>query len=658
MRGPGGGHLRGGRLGNGRLGNGRLGDGRLGAGPDTAVERRLPFVVAVLVLVFGTFLVRLFQLQILDGEDLRRRSERNSVRTVRLEAPRGDILDRHGRVFATTRPAFGLQVIPHDLRRPQVTFSALGALLEAEPGELELAVGSPQGRERFAPVRLAGDLSYDRLARVESHLFALSGVVTDVQPRRHYVGDDLAAHLLGFIGEIQKEQLETRAFADYRPGEVIGQAGIERQLESRLRGRVGGRNMVVNVAGRVVDVLDEIEPEPGGTATLTIDLDLQRAAVEGFLPDVLGEPGKMGAAVALDVRTGDVLALVSRPAYDPNAFAGGIDTATWKQLTEDPWRPLQSRALTGQYPPASTYKAIVAAAALQEGLVDPEQTVFCPGHFRLGRRTYRCWKRGGHGAVDLRAALVQSCDVYFYQLGLTLGIDRLAFFARGFTLGRRTGISLGQESAGLVPTSAWKESRFREPWQRGETVSAAIGQGFNLVTPLQLAVAYAAIANGGKLVRPRLVLRTEARDGTIEPGPAVQVQGTVPVADEHLARVRDALHGVVAERQGTGGRSRVQGVSVAGKTGTAQVVGLQHSEGLEDDEIPIAQRDHAWFVAFAPVEDPEIAVVVLVEHGGHGGSAAAPIARRILEAYFTQDVAPPELPGWSPVVAEARVAGD
>jgi penicillin-binding protein 2 len=608
--------------------------GRLGAGLDAAVENRLPFVAVAVILVFGVFFVRLFQLQILEGDDLRRRSERNSVRTVRLEAPRGDVLDRHGRVLATTRPAFGVQVIPNDLRRPAVTFDALGDLLDADPEALRSDVGEPRGRERFAPVRLAGDLSYDQVARIESHLYALSGVVTDVRPRRHYIGDEVAAHLLGSIGEIQKRQLETRDFADYRSGEVIGQAGVERLLESELRGRAGGRNLIVNVSGRVVDVLDEIEPEPGSTATLTIDIDLQKAGVEGFMPEVLGEPGKMGGLVALDPRNGDILALVSAPAYNPNDFAGGIDSATWKILNEDSQRPMQNRALAGQYPPGSTYKAIVAAAGLQEGLVDPHKTVYCPGSFRLGRRTYRCWKRAGHGPMDLRDALVQSCDVYFYQLGLELGVDRLAYFARAFNLGRRTGIRSGIESSGLVPTSVWKERRFREPWQKGETVSTSIGQGFNLATPLQMAVAFAAVANGGKLMRPRLVLRTQGRDGFVEPGPTPEVTDRVPVDPEHLARVRDALQGVVEDRHGTGGRSRVPGVTVAGKTGTAQVVRTEHTEAYEEDEIPLQYRDHAWFVAFAPVDDPEIVVSVVVEHGGHGGSAAAPIAQKVLAAYF------------------------
>jgi penicillin-binding protein 2 len=326
-----------------------------------------------------------------------------------------------------------------------------------------------------------------------------------------------------------------------------------------------------------------------------------------------------------------VLAWVSTPAYDPNAFAGGIDSPTWKRLTSDERRPLQDRVVAGQYPPASTYKAIVAAAALQEGVIEPEERLYCPGSYRLGRRSYRCWKRKGHGEMNLYDALVQSCDVYFYQVGLRLGVDRLAFFARGFGLGRSTGIELPQEATGHIPTSAWKKRRFGEPWVLGETLSAAIGQGFNTLTPLQLAVSLAAVANGGNLVTPRL-LRTfdEARGVSAPP----VYRGRVPVRPSALLRVRDALIGVVSDPRGTARRARVPGVQVAGKTGTAQVVGLAQHEGLEDDEIPWRYRDHAWFVGFAPALNPEIVVSVLVEHGGSGGAVAAPIAQRVLARYF------------------------
>ena len=635
---------------------GELRDTRLGAGDVSLADLRIGVVAAGIVLVFSIFVLRLFQLQILEGADLRSRSERNSVRTVVLEAPRGDVLDREGRVLATTRPAYRVQVMPNELRAPRRTFRALGLLLDRDAGELRAMVGTPTGRGRFQPVVLAGDLGYDYLVQVESHRFGLAGVVTDIRPRRHYVEIQRAGHLLGSIGEIQPQQLDTTEFSDYRAGEIVGQVGLELRLESHLRGRAGGRNVVVDVAGREIEEIDEVEPVPGGRVVLTIDLDLQRAAEEAFASTDPEEPERMGALVALDPRNGEVLAMVSRPAYDPNAFAGGIDRETWLELMTDEWRPLQNRVLAGHYSPGSTYKTFVAAAALAEGEVDPEEKVYCPGYWRLGRRVYRCWDRGGHGDVNLRQALVHSCDVFFYQLGVKLGIDRLAKYATGFGLGRLTGIELPGEAAGLVPTREWKQRVKREPWIKGETVSVSIGQGANLATPLQLAVAYAAIGNGGILFQPQLVRRLESWDGELVEERAPIERGRVPIPPEALAQVTDALVGVVQDHRGTGGRARVSGLNVAGKTGTTQVVALEMFEDLEEEEIPRRFRDHALFAAFAPAEAPEIAIVVLVEHAGAGGGkVAAPVARKVLARWFEKKLErePPPQPE-----AELRAASE
>ena len=609
-------------------------DQRVGGSSDTDIQQRVPWIAAFILAVFALFFGRLFQLQVIQTDDLRIRSLHNSVRTLRVEAPRGDIVDRDGRIIATTRPAFGVQLIPHDVRHPDVVIPALAQLIHRDPGELRAQIGTPHGRLRFQPIRLAGDLSDDQYAGVESHLFALPGIVSDKRPRRHYVGGDLAAHVLGYIGEIHGAQLESGAFADYQQGEVIGQAGIESVEQDALRGRAGGVNQIVDVAGRVVGDIDKIDPVPGGSVQLTIDLDLQRAAEGAFVPENPAEHARVGAVVALDVHSGDVLAMVSKPSFDPNAFAGGIEAAYWRQLNTDKWKPIQNRAISGQYPPGSTYKAIVAAAGLEAGLIDPNRRVFCPGFFRLGNRTYKCWKHEGHGSVDLHRALVESCDVYFYTVGRDLGVDRLFEFANGFNLSRLTGITLPHEMTGLIPTSSWKAKRFKEPWMAGETISASIGQGFDLVTPLQLAVAYGAIANGGALVTPRLVLRVADQDGRLVDVPAPALAGRVPVRREFLDLVRSGLEGVVEEPHGTGARARVPGVRVAGKTGTAQVVGLKHTENVDDDNVAWELRDHAWFVGFAPAEAPEIVVAALVEHGGHGGSAAAPVVQKVLARYF------------------------
>ncbi len=606
----------------------------LGQGPEVVLQGRLVFCAVVIVAVFSVFGVRLFQLQIVEGEVLQRRSEQNSIRTLRLEAPRGEVFDREGRILATTRPSFGLWAVPSDMRRPDRTFRVLAQLTDRDPEWFRERIESLGRRKRHQQVLLVDDLPFDVLARVEAHLYALPGITTAVQPRRHYPSGAMAAHLLGSIGEVRADQLAREVFADYRPGEVIGQSGLESRFQSHLRGRAGGRNVVVDAAGRTVEVVDEIPAVRGGRLILTLDLDLQREAEEAFAPRPDGEL-KPGAAVAIDVRNGDILAMVSRPGYDPNAFAGGIDADTWEALSNDEWEPLQNRATQTHYPPGSTYKAFVAAALLEDGIVDSESKVFCPGHFRFGRRNYRCWKRPGHGWVDLKRALKESCDVFFYTYGVKLGIDRLAHYAKGFGLGRRPGLLLGQEATGLVPSSTWKEQRFSQPWYPGETVSASIGQGYNLMTPLQLAQSYAAIANGGVVWKPRILLREETNDGELVSKTDPERVGEVPVSAEHLALVVRGLEAVVGEPRGTGGRARIDGVRVAGKTGTAQVVRLDKTESFEEEtDIPVRYRDHAWFGAFAPVEAPEIAVGVFVEHGLHGSSAAAPIAARILKRYF------------------------
>lgn len=586
--------------------------------------------------VFALFLGRLAQLQLFEGAELRMRSEQNSIRTVRLDAPRGQILDREGRVLASTRPAFDLEVMPSEVRGSELTYRALGQLLETDTASLRERVERRRGRERFQPMLVQADLSYENLARVETHRYALPGVVTEVRPRREYVGGDLAAHLLGTLGEVRADQLEKPEFQGYRSGEIVGQTGLEAVLEPTLRGSAGGRNVIVDVAGREVERLDEVDPVPGRDVTLTIDFDLQRAAWDAFREDHPEDPndvGRLGALVALDPRNGEILAMLSRPSFDPNSFAGGVDPKIWKSLLQDPHKPLQNRVVQGQYPPGSTYKIYLAAAGLETGLITPSTRVYCPGSFWYGNRSFRCWKKEGHGSVDLHTSLMRSCDVYYYSLGVRLGVDRIAEFAKAFNLGRITGLGFPDEKPGLIPTSEWKQRRFGVPWYPGETVSIAIGQGYDLTTPLQLAVSYAALANGGTLYEPRLVRSRRGPDGGVEETQP-RVTGTVPVKPENLALIRKALEGVVEQAGGTGSRARVPGVSVAGKTGTAQVVRLEKFQGVKESKIPIQYRDHAWFVSFAPVENPEIVVAVLSEHGGHGGSAAAPLAQRVLAKYF------------------------
>lgn len=605
------------------------------------VRARIPVAMLLIIIAFGVFTLRLFYLQILEGEDLLERSRQNWIRQQRFPAPRGDIFDRDGRLLATTRPSYRLHGVPADLRRAGRTYDALADMLDVPLRDLRRRVSRNAAVLPYQPVLLRSDLDYETLARIEAHRFALPGVDVTAFPRRHYPYGELAAHLLGTLGEIGPVQLRGAEHEGYRPGDVTGQTGIERSYEKHLRGRAGGRNVEVDADGREINVINALESEPGGALVLALDQDLQQRAEAAFAEVPEGEEPHIGAAVVLDVRNGDVLVLASSPAYDPGEFAD-IDPQRWAALKGDPRSPLHSRAHQSHYPPGSVHKAVVAVALLEEGVIDETSTVLCPGYYHYGNRDYRCWRRRGHGKVNLRTALKESCDVFFYHFGVQLGIDRLARYARGFGLGRRSGIELPGEAPGLVPTSAWKQAQRGEPWQPGETLSAVIGQGFYLYSPLQLAVAYAALANGGIVLKPRLVLHTGR---TLEAGEPVPASfSRVEISPEHMDMVRDGLVAVVEERRGTGRRARVAGVRVAGKTGTAQVVGIEHTEGMEEDEIPRALRDHAWFAAFAPAGAPEIAVAVFVEHGLSGGGSAAGIAGKILNHYFAR-LAAPTAPG-------------
>ncbi|MED5261679.1 MAG: penicillin-binding protein 2, partial [Myxococcota bacterium] len=598
------------------------------------VESRIIGLAAALIFFFALLLLRLFYLQIVEGADLLDRSMRNSIRTERVEASRGEIVDREGRILATTRPAFQVAIVHSELVDVDRTYETLGFLLDRDPRELRERVGEPTGRDRFRPIVIASDLDRGQLARVEAHRHALPGVVIESRPRRLYLAGDHAAHLLGSIGQIRAHQLADFREEGYRPRDIVGQSGLELGFESHLRGRSGGRNRIVDVAGREVEVLDEVEAVPGGRVVLSLDLDIQQVAVDAFRSVAAAGEARAGAVVVLDPRNGDVLAMLSEPAYEPNLFADGIEPQAWNALREDPGRPLQNRAIAGRYAPGSTFKSVLAAAALESDGFDPDDDVYCPGYFRLGTHVYHCWNRQGHGAVGLVEALLRSCDVYFYRLGLDLGIDRISGFARELGLGDRTGVALGGENAGLVPDREWKRRERQEDWQKGETVLASIGQGFNLVTPVQLAVAYAALANGGQRVIPRLVERLETWDGEVVQRVPPEVDGRASLETRNSEVLTDALVQAVQGRGGTGSRAQVPGIVVAGKTGTTQVVSLGALEGIPASEIPLRLRDHALFAAFAPADAPEIVVVVVVEHGSSGGKTAAPIARSILERYF------------------------
>jgi penicillin-binding protein 2 len=594
----------------------------------TEFRRRLAVAVAMVIVVFSLTLVRLWRLQISEGEQYRSLSENNRIRLKRVRATRGVILDRNGQVVVDNRPSFDLVLVPEDAKDVPRTIEVLTRLLGPSAGDLEATVAAARNRPPFEGIVLVRDLDWESTVKIETHQFQLPGVSVQVGPRRTYPDGEMAAHLFGYVGEVNQDEMQSRS--GYHLGDLIGKAGVERYWEDYLRGVDGGQQVEVDALGRKLRVLSEVPETPGHNLVLTIDRQLQLAAERAL-------EKREGAVVAIDPRNGDVLAIASRPAYDPNIFARGIRREEWRGLTEDPLHPMNSRALQGTYPPGSTFKMIMAAAALEEGVVTPFTRIHCGGGLFFGNRVFRCWRRGGHGSVNLHDALVRSCDVFFYQVGQRLGVDTIAEYAHRFGLGAPTDIGFQHEARGIIPSSEWKLGRFGEPWYPGETLSVAIGQGYVTTTPLQMANAVAALANGGTVYKPRIVQRAQNPDGEVALAPEPTTLGALGLKKSTVLQIRDALFGVVNARDGTGTRARLPDVEVGGKTGTSQVTRLGPKQ-TNPMKIPRKYRDHAWFIAFAPVASPEIAIAVLAEHAGEGGGkVAAPIARAVLARYFGLD---------------------
>jgi len=590
-------------------------------------SQRLSVTMTVIVAAFVILVARLLFLQVIEGEELRRLSEINSIRLKSVEAPRGLIYDTHDRLMADNRPSYDLSVIVKDAEPLAQTIEKLSRYSGIDEAQLLEQLEKAKETRAYKPVLLKSDISRDALAAIEVNRWDLPGIVVDVSPRRDYIFSPSSAHILGYMGEIGVDDLKKEIYSDCKTGDFIGKYGIERDREHWLRGKRGGQQVEVNATGQVVRVLNTVDAIPGHNIVLSIDQALQQTA-EQLLVD------QAGAAVAVDPSTGQILAMVSTPSFDQNAFISGMSHETWNALISDPMHPLENKAIQGEYPPASTYKIIAAAAALEEGVIDANTSFFCPGFLKFGNRSYRCWKKWGHGDVDILKALSESCDVYFYKVGQELGVDRLAWYARAFGLGERTGIDLDHEGGGLVPTAQWKKKRVGVSWQKGETLSVVIGQGFNLTTPLQMAMVAATVGNGGIRYRPKIVktIRTAGGEVVFESTP--EVVGRLPVSEKTLQLVREGLFKVVNDRHGTAWRSRLDGIVMCGKTGTAQVVGRRDDDADGDGEgDPI--KDHAWFVAYAPGEDPRIAVAVIVEHGEHGSSAAAPVAAEMIRFYLS-----------------------
>ncbi len=598
------------------------------------LRRRTRLLYVVLILAFGALIARLLFLQVVDGERYTFLSENNRVRIKRIPGTRGMVVDRAGQLLVDSRPSFDLLFVAEDAEQPESTLRQLARYLGRDEKELLAVFEENNKRPAFEEVVIGRDVDWATVVAVESHQLDLPGVTLRARPRRSYADGPIGAHVLGYLGEIGPKQLKNLKDQGYATGDEFGQYGLEKTWEDFLRGQSGGQQVEVDALGRRVRVLHEVTDIPGYTVHLTLDRQLQETAFEAL-------KGKEGTIVALDVNTGAILAMVSTPAFDPNIFARGIKSDEWQALIKDRLRPLSNRAIQGQYPPGSTFKVIMAIAGLEEGVLQPESRISDPGYFVFGNRTFRDWKKGGHGSVDLHRAIVESCDVYFYQAAQKIGVDRIAKWARAFGLGERSGASLDDEKGGLVRDSEWKRKRYRQPWYPGETISIGIGQGYLTVTPLQLANMMAAVANGGILYRPRIVDKIESVDGTVAREYGPEKIRTIDVKSATLERVRSALADVVKGPGGTGGAARSSIVDIAGKTGTAQVVEMKGGY-VKTEQLAYFNRDHAWFVSYAPAQNPKIAVAVLVEHGGHGGDAAAPLAKKVIEKYMEPQTQPAE----------------
>jgi penicillin-binding protein 2 len=588
------------------------------------ITARLLALQVAVVIAFAALAIGFWYMQVIQHAQYREMAENNHQRTLALRAPRGVLFDRHGRVLVENRHSFTISIVREHTKDLARTIRLLADVAGLDVRYVQQIVDRHRGEPTYRPIVIVEDASLAQVAAITARRldFELPDVVVEEVPTRQYPSDALAAHLFGYVGEASDAQVGDGV----RSGSIVGQSGIERIYNKLLMGQDGARRVVVNSMGREIRTLEEVPPIEGRRVQLTIDYDLQKAAEDGFR-----HAGFNGSALIMDPRNGEVLTLVSLPAYDPNDFAAGIDRATWAALNADSLKPLQNRTIQGRYSPGSTFKIVVATAALEEGLVTPDFRVSCGGGANFYGHYYRCWMKGGHGVVDMRHAIEKSCNVYFYTLGNMLGVDRIHKWAERLGMTGKTGIDLPNEQESLVPSTEWKRQRYNEKWYAGETISVAIGQGQVSVTPASLAMMISTVANGGTRVTPYIVRAVDEGGGWKMATPPV-VADRVAFRPETLAALHDGLW-MVVNAAGTGGRARIPGRDVAGKTGTAQVIsnqGRQLARGTDRD-----LRDHGWFVFFAPKDDPQIAGVIFGEHNEHG-YLGAPIARHVIETYFAK----------------------
>jgi penicillin-binding protein 2 len=574
---------------------------------------------------FGVCAGHFWYLQVVRSGEYRELADNNRIRTVAHPPLRGMIYDRHGQLMVRNRVSFNVFLNRDKADLDGGLRDSLWRDLGLEPAVYAERLRAHHKRPPYEPVILKEDVDLAEVAYLEARREEYPEFSIGVEPRRQYPLGSVGAHLVGYLGEVSESEMARGEVADAGLGDLIGKAGVERAYDEVLRGRKGLRRVMVNSRGRRIRELDLYrEPVAGEDLTLTVDLDMQRALAEGFT-------GNVGAAVFLDARTSEVLALDSRPGFDPNEFATHFSLESWNALMNNPQHPLQNRSVQSKYSPGSSFKVVVALAALEEGAITPQTTHFCPGYTFLYKRRFSCWKGGGHGLVDLHAALQHSCNVYFYLVGKEVGIDKIADYARRLGYGVRTGIDLPHEEQGLMPTPEWKRRAAGQPWFPGETVSVAIGQGAVQVTPVQMARMMQMVGTGVVPPPPRVRLQDAPAASGGAPAEPLKIRL------ESLRPVRAALRDVV-NAWGTGARARLESAEVCGKTGTVQVVAA--SAGVDSLKLAREIRDHSWFSGWAPCEEPQVAFAVFVEHGGHGGDSAAPIAKKVLEAYFKRRLAP------------------
>jgi len=591
---------------------------------EKAFQHKIRFAAIIISLVFVFILSRLVYLQVLTGNRYVELSTTNRIRVTKTPYPRGIFFSQNRDPLVKNTPSFDLTLIPQDTPNAEKAVGEISELLKIDRALLADAVMKKRGRPPFEPIVLKKEISWNEMSLVLSRRVALQGIQISVTPKRLYCLGNFASHVFGFLGEIDRDELEKEEFSTYDRGDLIGKYGLEKWCEEFLRGKKGGLQSEVDVHGNRQRILAEIKAVPGCNIITSIVPELQKVA-ENLLSN------KTGAVVAISPANGEILVMASSPAFDANSFSRGIDHKSWQQLVLNSRHPLLNRAIQTQQPPGSVFKIVTAIAALEEHLIDPDTKFFCPGYYTLGTRTFKCWKKGGHGAMDMKNGIIESCDVYFYNLALRVGIDRIAQYAQLLGFGEKTGVELDDEKSGLVPTAKWKKQRYGIPWQKGETLNVAIGQGFVLTTPIQLARVFSGLANGGRLPQPHLVLGVDCEEG---PQPlSRQSPREYALSESTLGFIKAAMAGVVNAPNGTARSARLGNIEVAGKTGTAQVVSQRLWKSRPKDNLDLYE-DHAWFVSFAPVDKPEIVVVVFVEHGGGGGRVAAPIAKEVLDCFF------------------------